>query len=301
MRPEERAEKLRLERKKIEEKLGRKLTPTEIIESVKEPHLESTYVKTLGELFDVSKVRTPIHSEMDKELAKKLIKSRRGGGKYIQLSDEEIQEFGDIIDPKLKVYPWTLVHVHSIKSDKFELDAPSRLDLAQFLLNEIEYPEGAMFIAVTNEKTGKDLGYILIRKTKKTPKMLLDYQIEGALSAYMKDIKELGVKKALDEFSRKAYLQWGAVSRTGEGSVRGKYNTNIGGLERTARAVSIIAILGSMFFFSFNITGNAISNLSRISSNWIGGVLFFIGVVGSLFCFRNKLKTKKRKGRKKKK
>lgn len=60
-------------------------------------------------------------------------------------------------------------------------------------------------------------------------------------------------------------------------------------LERDiGRMTIIISFLISIFFLSFNLTGNVISNLSLKTSNIIGLIFSFIGLVGGFFYFRNK-------------
>ncbi|MFH1521915.1 MAG: hypothetical protein ABIF18_03070 [archaeon] len=51
---------------------------------------------------------------------------------------------------------------------------------------------------------------------------------------------------------------------------------------------SSVIILFSLFLLSPNLTGNVIGNLSNGSSNLIGGVLFFIGLIGAMFYFKKK-------------
>ncbi len=63
--------------------------------------------------------------------------------------------------------------------------------------------------------------------------------------------------------------------------LRGKWH----GLERIA---SIIVLITGLFFLSSNLTGNVIGNMTNSTSNWIGGVLFILGLVGALFYFKNK-------------
>ena len=58
-------------------------------------------------------------------------------------------------------------------------------------------------------------------------------------------------------------------------------------LEEVAGAVTVVSLLGSIFFLSLNLTGNAIG--SGIVSNFIGVGLFLLGLAGSLFYFRNKI------------
>lgn len=62
-----------------------------------------------------------------------------------------------------------------------------------------------------------------------------------------------------------------------------------GNLEK--KVLSIVATLGilsGLFFLSSNITGNVVGNLNQTSSNWIGGILFVIGLIGGYFFVRRK-------------
>jgi hypothetical protein len=53
---------------------------------------------------------------------------------------------------------------------------------------------------------------------------------------------------------------------------------------------SLIGLIDGAFFFSNRVTGNAISNLSNVTSSWIGGMFFLIGLVGCFFWIKNKKK-----------
>jgi len=59
-------------------------------------------------------------------------------------------------------------------------------------------------------------------------------------------------------------------------------------LEKKVITPSIIALMGGLFFLSSNVTGNVIGNMTNSTSNWIGGVLFALGLVGALFYFKKK-------------
>ncbi len=59
-----------------------------------------------------------------------------------------------------------------------------------------------------------------------------------------------------------------------------------GGLEREAGVTSIIMLIISILFLSSNLTGNVIGSLNQASSNWIGGVLFIIGIIGVFTYFK---------------
>lgn len=52
--------------------------------------------------------------------------------------------------------------------------------------------------------------------------------------------------------------------------------------------ILIIGFLISIIFFSFNLTGNAIGNLSLTTSNVIGGIFFVASISITLLYFKNK-------------
>jgi hypothetical protein len=60
------------------------------------------------------------------------------------------------------------------------------------------------------------------------------------------------------------------------------------GLERAAAVTGVMGIVGGMLFLSANITGNVVSDASVNSANWMGGILFIIGLVGAFVYFKKK-------------
>ena len=68
-----------------------------------------------------------------------------------------------------------------------------------------------------------------------------------------------------------------------EEKIKGLYPGR-GRLERSLfAAVSIISLIGSLFFISFNLTGNSIENLSRDGLSLLGVGLFVLGILGFVF------------------
>jgi hypothetical protein len=61
---------------------------------------------------------------------------------------------------------------------------------------------------------------------------------------------------------------------------------------RKVLAPAIIGIVVGIFFLSSNITGNVIGSLNQTSSNWIGIILFVIGLIGAFAYFRKGKKKK---------
>jgi len=59
-------------------------------------------------------------------------------------------------------------------------------------------------------------------------------------------------------------------------------------LEHTLGIITGIGSIAGLFFLSSNITGNVIGSLNQTSSNWIGGILFILGLVGTFAYFRKR-------------
>ena len=68
--------------------------------------------------------------------------------------------------------------------------------------------------------------------------------------------------------------------------------TSDGGNLEARLTTSVLAFVGSAFFLSFNLTGNAIGSLSTSSSSIIGASLLIVGLVAGLFWVNFKRKKK---------
>lgn len=69
-----------------------------------------------------------------------------------------------------------------------------------------------------------------------------------------------------------------------------KNEEDTSGLERFIAVISGIGILGSLFFLSPNITGNAISNLTTKTTSFLGVGLLIIGLVAGFFWLKRRKK-----------
>ena len=58
-------------------------------------------------------------------------------------------------------------------------------------------------------------------------------------------------------------------------------------------ASAFVSLMVSLFFLSFNITGNAINSLNKTSSNVIGIVLFVLALAGFFIYSKKKIRKKK--------
>ena len=59
-------------------------------------------------------------------------------------------------------------------------------------------------------------------------------------------------------------------------------------INKSGKALSILGILGGIIFLSSNITGNVVANITKTTSNWIGGILFAVGLTGLYIYFKKK-------------
>lgn len=84
----------------------------------------------------------------------------------------------------------------------------------------------------------------------------------------------------------KAYREAGRLKRILSGQI--KPMSKPSKLETAAATTAIVGVLAGIFFLSPNATGNVIGILNKTSSNWIGGVLFLIGLVGAFAYFKRK-------------
>ena len=58
-------------------------------------------------------------------------------------------------------------------------------------------------------------------------------------------------------------------------------------IKNALSVIATISLLSSLFFLSNNVTGSVIGN-SGSNSNWVGGILFAIGLIAALFYYRKK-------------
>ncbi len=69
------------------------------------------------------------------------------------------------------------------------------------------------------------------------------------------------------------------------------YSTNLDPTSLESRVfatTAIVGLFGSLFFSSTQLTGNTISNLSHVNSNFIGIIFFFVGVLSALIYIKRK-------------
>jgi len=59
-------------------------------------------------------------------------------------------------------------------------------------------------------------------------------------------------------------------------------------LEKSVAVVSIISLIGSIFFLSPNLTGNVVGNMTNSTSNVLGTFLLFVGLIAGFFSLKKR-------------
>ncbi len=238
-------------------------SPKEIIENSKPFGEEHAYAKTFGnELIDVSD--TP--------------RSFSVGTNYENV-EAHLKE--------LSAKKYTHVHTHPI-NDRWRLFVspdeevkamiyPSGADLLSFMRDNKRQVE---VIAARGSSSGKVYGYLILRKTKRTPAF---------------DIHDQNVIKPIDEYGYESYRHKSINDRQASlEKLADAYHLQFrfAGLNKKRKnmktVAAVIGLIGGLFFLSPNITGNAIGNLSQSSANFFGLILFVVGLVGAFFWVRSR-------------
>ena len=166
-------------------------------------------------------------------------------------------------------------------------------------------------IAQYNTDNGKVEGYFILRKTKRTPLIVVSedtsrfsifervkrWILEKRLQNYSKKIDKAKIEddssiliESMANVADRYHLQYRWVPVKGYkrrlNESRFDKDEELEGIVSSSMAV--VGILTGLFFLSSNLAGNVIGSLNQTSSNWIGGVLFIIGLVGAFAYFRRR-------------
>jgi hypothetical protein len=202
---------------------------------------------------------------------------------------------------------------------------PSEDDLNRFLGDD---SVKRMLIAQVNRDTNKPEGYFVLGKSKSTKpigyspldreefmekterggiirgigKIIgISYRqrrVRRATKKYGKEV--IRVQRAdtpkdlfplVEEIAGRHNLQYGFVPEKGYMLDKNKTGFIQKPLDLEGKVevtTAIIGLFGSIFFLSFNLTGNVISDLSIKTSNLTGIVLFLVGLVAAFLYFRKK-------------
>ncbi|MBI2632005.1 hypothetical protein HYW75_03305 [Candidatus Pacearchaeota archaeon] len=269
----------------------KKRKTVEIIESSPEPAKEHIFYNFPGmeteDLTDYDR-STENRARTLRRKHEEIAKVAHGSLTHIHTHSSEVQKYSF-----LSRFLYSLIGMGREEFEKSkEMSAlPGYIDLEGFLkVSRIR----TMTIAVRDPKTGKVLGYHVMRKTKNTSKY--DGIVEEDISKYEDEIMSAlehnnpkEASDAFDNFALKYHIKHRMLPAGGYTINKSRSNfVKKGKLEKAVSTLILIFLGNSLFFVSSNITGNAIANLSQKSSNWIGGVLFFIGIIGAFFYFRTK-------------
>ncbi len=302
----------------------KKITPKEVIESTKLPGIEHEFIKyPVSTPIDITnyKKSNEWESERDDSKAYNIIKKNRGKP-FIHIHTHPHQTFqywdrGVVGTLERLIHSTAKTESEGIKKIT---SLPSGVDLTTFLYcNDMK----TMVIAVRNTKTGKVLGYQVLRKTKNTPiyspthkdwekaplgsfLKVLRYKIGIGLTPVklmletdsydkkrIKALKENNLNiagNALKEFATKYHIQTRMIPAGGYKANEEKtYFTRKKNLEYKVEAIIILLIISFLgLFLSANITGNVIITMENPTTNIFGRVLLVIGLIYGLFLIRKR-------------
>jgi len=248
--------------------LGLRKSPKNIIEGEKEKRVEQAYIKLPGKnLINVS-----------------LEGSNKIGA--VSFDREKIKSF-------LRKYgksKYSNLHTH-FKHDSYAL--PSSKDLKNFLSDD---GVRTMFIAQVNKYTGKVNGYFCLRKTKKTKpyesprksifdEKLKEKKIKESAEIYESQVRNRELEQALKKLEKDYHLNFRIVPAKDYGLDAKKLDSSLrfvkrGKLEKIVTLMISLTFLVSMFFLSPNVTSNVVGDLTKNTSNLIGGILFIFCLIG---------------------
>ena len=254
--------------------MAKKRNPRELIESEKNPELESGYTKHVGkEIKDVSESRR----------RSSVCIPETGVGKYSEIHTHPIN-----LNPVEIVVNGIRQQIS--KRNKFKKEIanlvrriilPSYMDINKFLNNQ---NTKTSVIVGRDDKTGKIGGSFILKKTRKTPKT---GQIDWDLSAkYMKADDFFEKRKYLNEIADEQHLQFRELDKNGR--TISKYNPWFSRNLEIKSLTPILLFLSSLILISFKITGFTVYNISANSLSITGISLFFLSLILSFFFLRKK-------------
>jgi|SRR3989344_2243032 len=254
-------------------------SPKEIIEG-HDPKIEHIYAKFPGtELIDVTLSGDEYSADHDD---KKLLAAlnRKGLVKH----SSGLMILPDYMD----------LHNHPVTDKVYDAALPSTSDIKIFLqTRNIK----TMAIAQQDAKTGEVQGYLLLRKKIERPpeEKEIGYEVrKHELNRYTYT-SDKNPREAMEEISKKYNLQHRWVAARGY-ELPSERKADVGwrfvkkkSLEHHASAViGMGSLLVSILFLSNSITSNVIGDNIISTSNWIGAILFLVGIVGAFFYFKRK-------------
>jgi len=234
----------------------KKRNPKKIIESTPNPKLEHGYIKTPEGLKEISQANNEEGTGYDSEVLKRY----KGRARlHTHPIDDRWRWF---------VSPYSLAR---------EMSYPSGGDVYHFMRDSNTKTE---IIATRGATSGKLYGYLVLRKTKKTPKLDIDNQEQfepifkyGRRTYHQQSLEQR--QKDLEDLAEKYHLKF----------------RFIGFKKRSHSSLAIISIAGFLFsiLFPSGITGNVIG--ATQTANIIGIISILIGLTfGGIYLYLKKTK-----------
>lgn len=259
--------------------MEKRKSPRETLER-HDPKVEHIYAKfPREELIDVTLTGNEYGAEHDDKKLLGVLKQR------------EMKRDGELT----RLPNYTDLHNHPVTEGEIHDEAlPSTEDIKTFLQTR---SIKTMAIAQQDQKTGEVQGYLLIRKKRDRPEgeRHAKYEVRRSELSNYKHLSDKNPQEAMRDIARKYNLQYRWVAAKGY-ELPSERKADVGwrfvkkrGLEEKATAIAtMFGFLGAILFFSSNLTGNIIGNSNQTSYNWIGSILFIIGLIGAFAYFRRK-------------
>jgi len=285
----------------------------EVIESTNNPKVEHPFIKYPGreaeDIIDPEK-STETSLRVNKQKYEELLKNNKGE-RYTFIHTHPSES------PRYSFFTWLKAPEVGRTANKRMKDIaalPSGADMKTIIYNRRIKTSA---IAVRNPETGEVLGYNVIKKTKQTPQIggqegivspwfFLKYLV--GFDQYSNDAVRYDGKRAkalnkndpaiarhayeelLDKYHLKSRFVPAEKYKPNKQSTAFVPKEN-SGLEGKVAGIAVsILLVTSIFFLSANltVTGNVITSLNKATTNWIGGILFVIGLIGAFYYFRKK-------------
>ncbi|MBS3072237.1 hypothetical protein J4477_00175 [Candidatus Pacearchaeota archaeon] len=190
----------------------------------------------------------------------------------LEWRQEDVQKY-------LENLPTTRENIHKLAGKPLKEEEDANTRVAKFLAaakksldeRDKENPSHAISYALDGFKYAADLA----SKTENPSRIyrLLDKQVYKTVKLSKEVESDSLLRKGID-FGQRIEGELKKIGREQHGSIE----YHIVGI------AGAFGLLASLFFLSTNLTGNVIGNLSRTGANWVGGILFVLGLAG-VFAF----------------
>ncbi|MDO8528794.1 MAG: hypothetical protein Q7S06_02795 [Nanoarchaeota archaeon] len=259
--------------KERNKRIPKKKTPKEVIESTNSKN-EFRGIKFTGEeLVPVISWSNERAAGRDDQKVYRMVKER-GGKEYNDVQTHPYYETPPD-DNYLRLF----------------LALPSALDVAQLLGDE---KSKIMTIYQRDVETGESMGTTMLFKKPGAGKPYYRGTYKNYKDDYKKNPDNTTVSGTVDKVKEelakeKMDMRFHPARGYYFNEETGNYEKKKDNLEgKTMIILAGVGILASLFFFSFSLTGNAVSNLNPRDRNILGIVFFLVGLVGLFLHFKRR-------------